>query len=75
MECLTPTVCFDIFMDSYFTYFRLLTILGVNKYIGYTNALSKRNVAALNSAHQAKKQINIDSGWLERQQGSLHSFI
>ena len=75
MECLTPTVCFDIFMDSYFTSFRLLTLLGVNKYVGYTNALSKRYVATLNSAHQAKKQINIDSGWLERQQGSLHSFI
>ena len=29
MECLTPTVNFDIFMDNYFTSFRLLTYLGV----------------------------------------------
>ena len=37
--------------------------------IGYANALGtnsckKRNAATLNSAHQAKKRCNIDSGWL-----------
>ena len=31
MECLTPTVSFDIFIDNYFTPFRLLTHVGVNK--------------------------------------------
>ena len=31
MECVTPTVIFDIFMGNYFTCFRLLTLLGVNK--------------------------------------------
>ena len=35
----------------------------------------KRNAATLNSAHQAKKQCNFDSGWLERQQCDLHSFL
>ena len=30
--------------------------------------LQKRNVAILNSAHQAKRQCNFDSGWLEQQQ-------
>ena len=30
MLCLTPIVSFDIFMDNYFTSFRLLTLLGVN---------------------------------------------
>ena len=30
MECLTPTVSFDIFTDNYFTFFGLLTHLGVN---------------------------------------------
>ena len=30
MECLTPSVSFDIFMDNYFTSFRLLTLLGIN---------------------------------------------
>ena len=30
--------------------------------------LQKRNVATLNSAHQAKKECNSDSGLLERQQ-------
>ena len=33
-------------------------------------AAKKRNVTS--SAHQAKKQCNFDSGWLERQQGGLH---
>ena len=31
MECLTPTVSIDMFKDNYFTTFRLLTHLGVNK--------------------------------------------
>ena len=30
MECLTPTASFDIFMDNYFSSFRLLTHIGVN---------------------------------------------
>ena len=30
MECLTPTASFNIFMDNYFTSFRLLTNLCVN---------------------------------------------
>ena len=29
MECSTPIVSFEIFMDNYFTSFRLLTHLGV----------------------------------------------
>ena len=65
MECLSPTVSFDIFIDNYFTSFRLLTHRGAKNIqkvcstiIGYANALSlgtnsckkKRNVATLNSA-------------------------
>ena len=50
---------------------------------GYANALlletnsykKTRNVATLNSAHQAKKQCNFDSGWLERQHCDLNSFF
>ena len=34
-----------------------------------------RNVATLNSAHQAKKQYNFDTGWLEQHQYDLHSFF
>ena len=90
MECLTPSVNFDIFMDNYFTFFRLLTHLGVNN-IRATRVLSKnrlrkctiigdkqlekRNVATLNNAHQAKRQCIFDTGWLERQQCDLHSFF
>ena len=39
--------------------------------------LKKRNVATLNSASQTKKQRkhNFDRGWLQRQQGGLHSFV
>ena len=77
MECLIPSVSFDIFMDNYFASFRLLTHHGVNKIratrvlnkIGHANALlslginscKKRNVATLNRAYQANKQCNFDS--------------
>ena len=87
IEFLTPTVRFDIFMDNYFTSFRLLTLLGV-KNIQATRVLNKNrlrkciiigdkqlHVATLNSAHLAKKQCDFDSGWRERQQGGLHSFF
>ena len=37
--------------------------------------LQKRNVATLNSAYQAKKQCNFDSGWLEQQQGGLLNLV
>ena len=90
MEYLTPTVSFDIFMDDYFTSLRLLNHLGVNK-IWATDVLNKsrlrkctivgdkqlqkRNVATLNSAYQAKKQCNFDSGWLEQQQGGLLNLV
>ena len=50
MECFTPTVSYDIFMDNYFTPFRLLTHVAVNNIRrtgvlnkkGYANALSLR---------------------------------
>ena len=89
MECLTPTVSFDMFMDNCFTSFHLLTHLGVNN-IRVTGVLNKnrlrkctstgdkelkkkRNVTALD-VHLAKKQCNL-CGWLERHQGGLHSFF
>ena len=91
MECLTPTVSFDIFIDNYFKCFRLLTQLGVNNIratrVFNKNKLSKCTIIedkqllkkergqCLKSAHQAKKQCNFDSGWLERQQCDLHSFF
>ena len=43
MECLTPTVSFDIFRDNYFTPFRLLTHLGVNN-IRATGVLNKNKL-------------------------------
>ena len=77
-------------MDNNFTSFRLFTLLGVNNIwatlvlnkntlrkctaIG-EKQLQKRNVATVNSPHQAKKQCNFQSGWLERQQGDLYSFL
>ena len=66
MECLTPSVSFDIFVDNYFTSFRLLTHLGVSN-------IQATRVLTLNSTHQAKKQCNFDTGCLERQQRDLHS--
>ena len=50
--------------------------------IGYANALSLgknsckiRNVATLKSVHQAKKQCDFDSGWLERQQCNFAIYL
>ena len=51
MECLTPTVSFDLFMDNYFTSFRLFVCLPTlelttfeqevcSTKIGYANTLS-----------------------------------
>ena len=83
MECLTLSVSFDIFMDNYFTSFRLLTQLGVNNILATPvlnknrlgkctiigdKQLQKKERGHLNIAHQAKKECNFDSGWLERQQ-------
>ena len=41
--CLTPSVSFEIFMDNYFTSFRLLTYLGVNN-IRATRVLNKNTL-------------------------------
>ena len=43
MECSTPSVSFDVFMDNYFTSFYLLTHLGVNN-IRATGVLNKNRL-------------------------------
>ena len=43
MECLTPSVSLDIFMDNYFTFFHLLIHLGVNN-ISVTRVLNKNRL-------------------------------
>ena len=61
MECLTSSVSFDIFMDNYFTSFRLLTHLGVNNiratqmhyHWGQTDA--KKGTWLLSTAHIKQK--------------------
>ena len=90
MACLTAGASFDAFIGNYFTSFRLLTHLGVtnvratrmlnrNRLRKCTTTgdkhLEKRNAATLNSANKAKVMCNFDSGWLERQQCDLHSFL
>ena len=90
IECLTWSVSFDVFMDNISHLFICLSTLKLTTLeqhlrstkICYANALSlgtngckKRNVATLNSANQAKKQCNFDSGWSEWQQCNLHSFF
>ena len=43
MECLTPSVSFDIFMNSYFASFHLLILLAVNN-IQVTRVLNKNSL-------------------------------
>ena len=69
MECLFPSVSFDIFKDNYFTSFCLLTHLGVNS-IQATGVCStkisdpvgadsckKKERAHVELAHQAEKAV------------------
>ena len=49
VECLTPSVSFDIFIENYFTSFRLLTHLGVSNIRatrGYANHYHWEQTAA-----------------------------
>ena len=80
MECLTPTVEFDIFLTiTVHLGVNNIRVTGVLKNVTALqlgrNSWKKRNVATLNNAHQAKKQYNFDSGQLEQQQRGLHSFF
>ena len=91
MECLTPTFSFDLFMDNYFTSFRLLTHLGVNNIRG-RGVFNKNSVCKytiIGDKHLEKKErghfeyCSVHQaktlcnlcGWLERQQSALHSFF
>ena len=59
MECLTPSVRFNIFMDNYFKFFRLLTHLGVND-IRATRVLSKnrfRNCTIIGDKQLQEKEL------------------
>ena len=47
IKCLTPSVSFDIFMDNYFTPFRLLAHLGVDN-IRATRVLNKNRLRKFN---------------------------
>ena len=56
MEYLTPTVSFDIFMDTYFTFFRLFTHLGENN-IRATRVLKKNRLRkCTGDKHLQKKE-------------------
>ena len=58
MEYLTASVSFEIFMDNYFTSFRLLTHLGVNN-IRATRVLNKirlRKCTITGDKHLQKKE-------------------
>ena len=91
MECLTPTVSFDLFMDNYLTSFRLfvlLTHLRVNniRARGVFNKNSLRKYTIISDKRQQKKerghlkqrrahQAKRLCGWLERQHGVLQSLF
>ena len=73
MECLTPTVKFDIFITfshllasqptlQFATFEQQVYSTTQMHYYLEQTATKKWNMATLNSAHQAKKQCNFDSG-------------
>ena len=61
-ECLTPTFSFDLFMDNYFTSFRLLNHLGVNNIrAGVLNKYRLRKCTIyFEQRTSRKKQCNFD---------------
>ena len=69
MECLTPTACFDIFMDNYFTSFRLLTHLGVN-HIRVTGVLNKNRLCKCTINGDKQLQKNNERGHFEQRTSS-----
>ena len=91
VDCLTPTVSFDIFMDNYFTSFRLLTHLGVNSIRADVLNKNRLRKCTIIGDKQLQKKKELDHfeqrsahqakkqrnlcGWLERHQGDLHSFF
>ena len=90
MECLTPTTSFDLFIDNYISHLFVvlfclptleLTTFEQELYstkIGYANTLSsqkkERSHLKQRSTHQEKTLCKL-YGWLERQQGALHSLF
>ena len=90
MECLTLSVSFDMVMVTISHLFICLPTLELTTFeqqvwstkMSYTHAISletnkcvKKNVITMNGARQEKKERNFGSGWLEQQQGGLHSFF
>ena len=56
MGCLTPSASFDIFIDNYFTFFCLLTHLGVNN-IRATRVLNKNTLSLRKCTITGDKQL------------------
>ena len=59
MECLTPSFSFAIFIDNYFTTFRLLTFLGVNntRATGVLNKKRLRKCTFIGDKQRQKKEL------------------
>ena len=71
MECLTPTVSFDIFTNNYFTTFHLLTYLGVNN-IRATRVLNKNRLCkrTIIGDKQLQKKKKNERGHFEQRTSS-----
>ena len=65
MECLTPTVSFDIFMNNYLTTFRLLTHLGDSN-IQATGVLNKNSLLKCTAIGDKQLQKRKERGGFEQ---------
>ena len=77
MECLTPSVNFDIFTDNYFTSFRLVTILEVNN-IRATRVLNEnrlRKFTIIGDKQLQKKERDLFKKQCNFYINSLHNFF
>ena len=77
MECLTPSVNFDIFTDNYFTSFRLVTLLEVNN-IRATRVLNENRLGKFNiigDKQLQKKERDLFKKQCNGYINSLHNFF
>ena len=75
MKCLIPSISFEKFMDSYFTYFRLLTHLGVTTFEQQAVLNKNRLRKCTGNKHLQKKGAKILKGRLFSSHAGIRNIL
>ena len=65
MECLTPTVSFDSFMDNYFTSFRLFVCLPILKLTTFEQEVCSTKIGTQMHYHRGQTTVKKKRGHFE----------